>query len=105
MQPELEQRASLLKAAWRVLFITRAGVSAESGVPTFRGVTGAFANGLTEERIPFPYVIWPIALAARRGIPTVERNPQETPISDLVRYRLAAKAGAPLHEILEKMAG
>ena len=38
-------------------FITGAGVSAESGVPTFRGATGAFANGLTEEGIPFEEVL------------------------------------------------
>jgi NAD-dependent deacetylase len=251
MQPELEQIAAVLKAARRVLFITGAGVSAESGVATFRGATAAFANGLTEEGIPFEevlsgstfqrdptlcwkyffrleasirgkqpnaahhamaglqdsgkavciatqnidglhqsagskdvielhgnlrrisctgcdyhlyhqtfegmselprcpqcegilrpdavlyeemlpedaldrleqvqddgldmifsvgttsvfsYVTWPIALAARHGIPTVEINPDETPISDLVQYRVAAPAGVTLRSILAKMA-
>jgi NAD-dependent deacetylase len=250
MQAKLDQIAALLKAARRVLFITGAGVSAESGVPTFRGATGAFANGLTEEGIPFEevlsgttftrnpklswkyffrlelsirgkepnaahraiaalqtadravcvatqnidelhqsagstnvielhgslrriictvcdyrvyhptfegmpelplcpkckellrpdivlyeemlpedalgrldreqdrgfdlifsvgttsifsYVTWPVALASRSGIPTVEINPDETPISHLVRYRLAAPAGAVLRQTIERM--
>ena len=47
MEAALEQIAALLKKAARILFITGAGVSAESGVPTFRGATGAFPNGLT----------------------------------------------------------
>jgi NAD-dependent deacetylase len=250
MEAELEQIAALLKKARRILFITGAGVSAESGVPTFRGATGAFPNGLTEEGIPFEevlsrptfrrnpklswkyffrlelairgkqpnaahrtmasledsgravwvatqnidglhqsagskdvielhgnlrwiicagcdyrvhhqtfegmselpvcprcqsvlrpeivlyeemlpenalnqleqvqdgqldlvfsvgttsifsYVTWPIASASRRGIPTVEINPEETPISDLVQYRVAAPAGVALQGILAKM--
>ncbi len=44
---------NLLKSARRVLFITGAGVSAESGIPTFRGATAAYADGLTEDGIPF----------------------------------------------------
>ena len=252
MRTPLDQIAALLRSAQRVLFITGAGVSAESGVPTFRGATGAFANGLTEEGIPFEevlsgptfrdnprlawkyffrleqsirgkvpnaahramaaletpnrsvciatqnidelhqsagstnvielhgclrriicpacdygvyhptfeglpelplcpqcrailrpdavlyeemlppaalrrfeheqeagfdvvfsvgttsifsYVTWPIESAARRGIPTVEINPERTPVSDLVQFRVAAPAGATLATILEKMTG
>ena len=43
----------LLRNSKRVLFITGAGVSAESQIPTFRGATAAFANGMTEDGIPF----------------------------------------------------
>ncbi len=53
MEEQSTQVAELLRDARRVLFITGAGVSAESGVPTFRGATAAFADGLTEEGIPF----------------------------------------------------
>jgi NAD-dependent deacetylase len=53
MKNEVQRIAELLKAASRVLFITGAGVSAESGIPTFRGATTAFADGLTEDGIPF----------------------------------------------------
>ena len=53
----------------------------------------------------FSYVTWPIAWASRRGIPTVEINPEETPISDLVQYRLAAPAGVTLQNTLSMMGG
>jgi NAD-dependent deacetylase len=53
MKTAVGEIARLLKPATRVLFITGAGVSAESGVPTFRGATATFANGLTEDGIPF----------------------------------------------------
>jgi NAD-dependent deacetylase len=67
MQDELQQIADLLKGARRALFITGAGVSAESGVPTFRGATAAFADGLTEEGVPFEEVL---------SGPTFNRNPR-----------------------------
>ena len=57
MNNELQRIAELLRVGRRVLFITGAGVSAESGIPTFRGATGAFADGLTEEGIPFEGVL------------------------------------------------
>ena len=66
MQQQIREIAELLKTARRVLFITGAGVSAESGVPTFRGATGAFSHGLTEEGIPFEDVL---------SGPTFRRNP------------------------------
>ena len=62
-----EKVAGLLQAARRVLFITGAGVSAESGIPTFRGATQAFDNGLTEEGPPFEEVL---------SGPTFIRNPK-----------------------------
>jgi NAD-dependent deacetylase len=57
MSNDLQRITELLRASRRVLFITGAGVSAESGIPTFRGATGAFADGLTEEGIPFEDVL------------------------------------------------
>jgi len=41
----------LLERAERVLFITGAGLSADSGLPTYRGLGGLY-NGLTDEGIP-----------------------------------------------------
>lgn len=44
--------AELLASAKRVLFITGAGVSAESGLPTYRGVSGLYQQSDTEDDIP-----------------------------------------------------
>lgn len=46
---KVHQIAKLLKAARRVLFITGAGISADSGLPTYRGVGGLYNDGGTEE--------------------------------------------------------
>lgn len=48
----VQQVAKLLKQAKRVLFITGAGISADSGLPTYRGISGLYNSGLTEEGIP-----------------------------------------------------
>ncbi|HVV72544.1 MAG TPA: Sir2 family NAD-dependent protein deacetylase [Verrucomicrobiae bacterium] len=53
MDKRFEEVARLLANAERVLVITGAGVSVESGIPTFRGSSAAFPSGLTEEGIPF----------------------------------------------------
>jgi NAD-dependent deacetylase len=50
---KVEQVGKILKNARRILFITGAGVSAESGIPTFRGATAAFPDGTTEEGVSF----------------------------------------------------
>lgn len=49
---ELEEIASLLASSRRTLFITGAGISADSGLPTYRGIGGLYENDLTEEGIP-----------------------------------------------------
>jgi NAD-dependent deacetylase len=53
MKSDFAEVGRLLGDATRVLFITGAGVSAESQIPTFRGATAAFADGMTEDGIPF----------------------------------------------------
>ncbi|WP_290652145.1 NAD-dependent protein deacylase [Aquisalimonas sp.] len=45
--------AQRLATARRALFITGAGLSADSGLPTYRGVGGIYDDGVTEEGIPF----------------------------------------------------
>ena len=45
----LSRAAALLRAARRVLFITGAGISADSGLPTYRGVSGLYNGELTED--------------------------------------------------------
>ncbi|MBI4700360.1 MAG: NAD-dependent protein deacylase [Deltaproteobacteria bacterium] len=48
----VERVAAQLRRSRRVLFITGAGLSADSGMPTYRGVGGIYDRGLTEEGIP-----------------------------------------------------
>ena len=47
--PELERARRILEGAERVVVLTGAGISAESGVPTFRGEGGLWRNYRAEE--------------------------------------------------------
>lgn len=47
-QGTLEAVAAHLAAASRVLFVTGAGISADSGLPTYRGIGGLYNTGPTE---------------------------------------------------------
>ena len=49
---KLKAVAAELRLAKRVLFITGAGISADSGLPTYRGVGGLYNSGKTEEGYP-----------------------------------------------------
>lgn len=44
--------AGILKKCRSILFITGAGVSADSGLPTYRGIGGLYNDRLTEDGIP-----------------------------------------------------
>ena len=43
--------AGILKSANRVLFVTGAGISADSGLPTYRGIGGLYDGETTEEGV------------------------------------------------------
>lgn len=45
----LDEVAVLLASAKRILFITGAGISADSGLPTYRGIGGLYEGNLTED--------------------------------------------------------
>lgn len=45
----LDRVAAELRRAERVLFITGAGISADSGLPTYRGIGGLYDGNMTEE--------------------------------------------------------
>ena len=51
MQRAIKQVAEQLKQAERILLITGAGLSADSGLPTYRGLGGLY-NGHTAEGLP-----------------------------------------------------
>ncbi len=48
----LDRAAELLICARRVLVITGAGLSADSGLPTYRGIGGLYEEAATEEGVP-----------------------------------------------------
>jgi len=43
---------ALLRSSSRIFFITGAGISADSGLPTYRGIGGLYNNKATDEGIP-----------------------------------------------------
>ncbi len=48
----IEAAAQLLAGAKSLLFVTGAGISADSGLPTYRGVGGLYDDGGTEDGVP-----------------------------------------------------
>lgn len=65
----IQELARQLGEAERVLFITGAGMSADSGLPTYRGIGGLYDEQLTEDDIPIEQ--------AMSG-PMFKQNPQLT---------------------------
>lgn len=51
----------------------------------------------------FPYIQMPVMLAARSGIPTVEINPEATPVTGIVEYRMEMGAEEAMEAIWEAL--
>jgi NAD-dependent deacetylase len=66
MRQEILRVARAIAAAERILIITGAGLSADSGLPTYRGITGLY-NGLTREGMPIEQVL---------SAPVLQSDPQ-----------------------------
>ncbi|MDP2922233.1 MAG: NAD-dependent protein deacylase [Candidatus Omnitrophota bacterium] len=66
---KIAQVVALLRKCKSILFITGAGISADSGLPTYRGIGGLYNANITEEGIPIETV-----LAGK----TLERQPALT---------------------------
>lgn len=66
---KIKQIAKLLKNSKNIFFITGAGISADSGLPTYRGLGGLYNEQGTEDGIPIE-----TALAGQ----TLEKQPQVT---------------------------
>ncbi len=49
---KIKKIASLLKRSKSILFITGAGISADSGLPTYRGIGGLYNDKSTDEGMP-----------------------------------------------------
>ena len=87
---EIQQVANVLAEADSVLFITGAGVSADSGLPTYRGVGGLYNDDETEDGVAIEDALsgpmfaaqpaltwkylWQIASACRRALPNPAHN-------------------------------
>lgn len=81
MSESLDRAAAALRKAERVCVLTGAGVSAESGVPTFRASDGLWEGHPVEEvATPFgfqknPQLVWDFYNARRANVRTVSPNP------------------------------
>lgn len=51
----------------------------------------------------FPYIAEPVLRAARNNAVTIEINPSETEVSDVVRYRLRDRAAKVLPELVKRL--
>ena len=60
----------ILRSSRSMLFVTGAGISADSGIPTYRGIGGLYDVEVTEEGFP------------------IEINPDETLLTNDVNYVL-----------------
>ena len=56
-QKKIEAVAQLLKTCQSILFITGAGISVDSGLPTYRGIGGLYNGDTTDEGIPIEVVL------------------------------------------------
>ena len=57
MDREITEIAAHLRQAQRILFITGAGLSADSGLPTYRGIGGLYDEQFTDENLPIETVL------------------------------------------------
>lgn len=83
--PHLDLVREKLARARHVLFITGAGVSADSGLPTYRGIGGLYNDQQTEEGMPIE-----TALSAE----TLRKHPSIT-WKYLARIEASCRAAAP----------
>jgi NAD-dependent deacetylase len=86
---QLDRAAALLRRATRVAALTGAGVSAESGVPTFRGADGLWEGYRIEEvATPFafrdnPSLVWRFYNQRRANLTRVQPNPGHYALAEL----------------------
>jgi NAD-dependent deacetylase len=92
LEAGLEQAAALLKEAERVAVLTGAGVSAESGVATFRGSGGLWEGHAIEEvATPSafernPELVWKFYNLRRANLAAVQPNPGHHALARMERH-------------------
>ncbi len=65
---QIDAAGRLLSTARRILFITGAGLSADSGLPTYRGVGGLYEGALTDVGLPIEQALSGTMFAERPDI-------------------------------------
>lgn len=90
--------SKLLKNCKSILFITGAGLSADSGLPTYRGIGGLYNDKLTEDGIPVemalagetlrkhPEVTWKYLLQIEKNCRNAEFNRGHEVIAQMERH-------------------
>jgi len=93
----IERIARRLARSRRVLFITGAGISADSGLPTYRGVGGLYNDEATEDGLPIetalsgalfsirPDVTWKYLAQIAHNCRGAQPNPAHLAIASLER--------------------
>ena len=61
----LDEVAALCRQAERILFVTGAGMSADSGLPTYRGIGGLYHDRHTDEGVPIEVALSGAMLMSR----------------------------------------
>lgn len=83
--PTLDAVADTIAASTRLLFITGAGLSADAGIPTYRGVGGIYDDGQADQGLPMEVIL---------SGETFQRDPGLT-WRHLARVEAAARGAAP----------
>jgi NAD-dependent deacetylase len=97
LEAELARGRALLSEAGRILVLTGAGVSAESGVPTFRGPDGIWNRYRPEELATpeafrrDPRLVWEWYAWRRERVAACLPNPAHHALAALVRRREGAR--------------
>lgn len=105
--------------ARRILFITGAGISADSGLPTYRGFGGLYDGKPTEEGLPIeevlsgqmlarrPELTWKYLLQIEEGCRSAQPNPAHLALAEIERRRPSGAVCVLTQNIdgLHRMAG
>jgi NAD-dependent deacetylase len=92
---QLDRIVAEMKKCHRLLFITGAGMSADSGMPTYRGIGGLYNREVTEDGVPIeealsgrmlrqqPEVCWKYIAEIEAACRGADPNPGHQVLSDL----------------------
>src|SRR5262245_30868013 len=89
LDPVLDEAAGVFRLANRVCVLTGAGVSAESGVPTFRDSNGLWEGHHVEDVASpdgwdrDPALVWQFYNARRANVATVKPNPGHYALAEM----------------------